>query len=255
MKSDEILLEGRKALVTGGTRGLGRAIAESLARSGASVVITGRQSDIAQRVAEELKAATGADVRGIGADVSRVPSAQQAVNSAATLMGGLDILVNNAGVAITRWAIELSEEEWDTVVDTNLKGLFFTSQAAARYMRAHDGGVIINVASVAGFRGERALSAYCAAKAGVINLTRALALEWARFGIRVVAVAPGYVETDLNRDVLANPRFRQYVLGHTPLGRLGLPAEVGTAVVFLASSAASYITGAVLPVDGGWLST
>ncbi len=246
-------LTGKRALVTGGGRGLGRSISEALSRAGAIVAITSRNSGAARRAADAIQQSTGRPVIGIAADVTQVPSIRGAVEEACHKLGGLDILVNNAGVAMARWATEVSEEDWDTVLDTNLKGLFFASQAAALYMKDHGGGVIVNLASVAGFRGERALAPYCASKGGVVNLTRALAVEWARFGIRVVAVAPAYVETDLNREALANPKFRDQVVERTPLRRLGLPEDVALAVVYLASDAAAYLTGVTLPVDGGWL--
>lgn len=248
-------LRKKRALITGGGRGLGRSIAEALSRAGATLAITSRDGEAARRAAEAIQGSTGGPVIGLAADVTQVPSIQRAVEEACARMGGLDVLVNNAGVAVTRWAIELSEEEWDTILDTNLKGLFFASQAAARHMKDHGGGVIVNLASVAGLRGERALAPYCASKAGVVNLTRALAVEWARFGIRVVAVAPAYVETDLNREALANPKVRDQVIARTPLRRLGLPEEVAAAVAYLASDAAAYITGVTLPIDGGWLAS
>lgn len=247
-------LRGRRALVTGGSRGLGRAIATSLAAAGARVAVVSRNEEQARAAARSIVEEIGGSAIGFAADVRQVSSIQEMVGRAARELGGLEILVNNAGVAVTTRALDVTEDEWDDVLTTNLKAVFFASQAAARHMKDHGGGVIVNVSSIAGFVGERAIAPYCASKGGVNNLTRALALEWARFGIRVVGVAPGYVETSLNRDAFrSNPRLHEHVLGKTPLRRLGTPNEVGAAVAYLASDLAAYVTGEILVLDGGWL--
>ncbi|OUM86759.1 MAG: hypothetical protein BAA01_03980 [Bacillus thermozeamaize] len=252
MSFPTIDLRGRVALVTGGSRGLGYAIATGLARAGADVMITSRHKDAADKAAADIAAATGRRVQGLAADVRSVVNAQRMVADTVAAFGGLHILVNNAGVAITRYALDLTEDDWDTVVDTHLKGAFFASQAACRHMKDADGGVIVNISSVMGTVGEKAIAPYCAAKAGLQNLTRALAMEWARFGVRVVAVAPAYIRTGLNEDWMNDERFVGRILERTPLRRLGTPEEIAAAVAFLASDLSGYTTGETLYVDGGW---
>lgn len=174
-----------------------------------------------------------------------------AVEQAAGRLGGLDILVNNAGVNIPQPALEVTEEAWDTVLDTNLKGAFFTAQAAATLMRER-GGRIVNVASQNGVVAYPRRAAYCSAKAGMVNLTRLLAIEWAPHRILVNAVAPTFIETELTQVTLADPELRADILSRIPLGHLGVPDDVAAAVVFLASDEARMITGHTLLVDGGW---
>jgi NAD(P)-dependent dehydrogenase (short-subunit alcohol dehydrogenase family) len=248
----QIDLSGKSALVTGGVRGIGLAIARGLAQAGAKVAISGREAAYAQEIASKLAAETGRQTLGIGLDVRGVAECREAVEQVAAELGGLDILVNNAGNALTRAALDISEEEWDTLLDTHLKGTFFMSQAAARHMKERGGGVIVNISSVMGSVAEKMISPYCAAKGGINNLTRALALEWAGYGIRVVAVAPAYIETELNKDFISDPKIEQRLMSKTPLRRLGRPEEIAGTVAFLASGLAGYITGDTLMVDGGW---
>jgi 3-oxoacyl-[acyl-carrier protein] reductase len=233
-------LAGKRALVTGASRGIGRAIAVELARAGAHVVVGYRSGgDDAETLARELE---GTAVR---ADVSDPAEAARLVEEA----GELDILVNNAGLTRDGLIARMSDEDWHTVLDTNLGGVFHTCRAAARGMMRRRGGAIVNLTSVVGIHGNPGQTNYAASKAGIIGFTKALARELATRGVRVNAVAPGYIQTALT-DVLPE-EVQQAILGNTPLGRLGTPEDVAGAVRFLCSDDASFVTGEVLLVDGG----
>ena len=240
------------AFVTGGAGGLGRAIALRLVGAGASVALAElpERLDVARGATEEL----GDRALAVAADVRDPPSIRAAVQQAVDRFGGLDIAVCNAGLNIRRPALEVSEADWDAVVDVNLRGVFFTAQAAALQMvRQARGGKIVSVASIMGLVGTpwRGV-AYGASKGGVVNMTRALAIEWAEHGIQVNAVAPTYVRTSLTEPLFQDDSFLQAVLARTPNGKLATPESIAEAVAFLASPAADYITGVTLPVDGGW---
>jgi len=238
--SDFCSLEGRVALVTGGSRGIGRAIAEELARAGAQVVVGYRSgADEAEAVASAIGG------RAAQADVSVAEEAARLVEEA----GDLDILVNNAGLTRDGLLARMSDDDWRTVIDTNLGGTFATCRAAARGMMKKRSGSIVNLTSVVGLHGNPGQTNYSASKAGVIGFTKALARELATRGVRANAVAPGYIETALT-EVLPDT-VRDAILGNTPLGRLGTPADVAGAVRFLCSDEASFITGEVILVDGG----
>jgi 2-deoxy-D-gluconate 3-dehydrogenase len=250
-------LTGMTALVTGAGSGIGQATARALAAAGARVAVTELPDRLerAESTVGEIESAGGMafplalDVRDLDSIAAAVEAARQAGG------GRLDVLVNNAGVNVRQPAFDVSEEAWDRILDTNLKGVFFTSQAAARVMRDQvpAGGSIINVASTMGLVGYYDRAAYSSAKGGVVNLTHALAIEWAPHQIRVNAVCPAFVNTPLVQTVLENDAVRNDILFRTPIGRVAEPEEVAAAIVFLASPAASYVTGAALPVDGGWL--
>ncbi len=246
-------VDGRLAAVTGASRGLGRAIAIGLAAAGADVAVTDLTSGMGEcdSVAQEVEA-LGRRALALPLDVRDRESAAAAVDAIVKAWGGLDIWVNNAGIIIRKPALELAEEDWDAVVDVDLKGVFLGAQAAARAMVERGGGKIINIASINGMIGSRTRAAYCASKAGAINLTRTLALEWATHKINVNAVAPTYIDTPLTQRLFEDKEFLQEVLGRTPMRRLGRPEEVAAAVVFLASPASDMITGHTLVVDGGW---
>lgn len=244
-------LHGKIALVTGAGAGIGRACAEVLAAAGASVVLT----ELGDRVeAARDNAARLDDALAVELDVRDVSSIDRAVAEAVAWHGRVDVLVNNAGVAIRKPAFDLTEADWDAVLDVNLRGVFFVSQAVGRLMRDQEpqGGAIVNVASIMGLVGSHERAAYGASKGGVVNLTRMLAVEWAPIGIRVNAVCPTFVDTELTRPMFeARPEFHAEVLETTPLGRLATAEEVADAVVYLAT--APMTTGHALTVDGGWV--
>ncbi len=245
-------LEGKRALVTGGSRGIGRAIALALADAGADVSVTSRNGDDGEPVAREIRA-MGRRSIALLLEVRHQGSIRVCFERHDREMGGLDILVNNAGTNIAQDLRSLDEDSWDTVVDSDLKGLVFVTQAAAmRMIASNQGGRIISVASIYGVVGRRERVAYSAAKGGLVNLTRSLALELAPHSITVNAVGPSAIETDLTRERFRTiPGFRDEEIARTPLGRLGTVEDVAGAVVFLASPAAAFITGQTLLVDGG----
>lgn len=240
-------LSGRTALVTGASGGLGLHFAKLLARHGVKVALAARRQPALDRAVAEI-AAVGGTSQSLLLDVGDAASITVALAGRP-----FDILVNNAGISGAGRAADISEAEWDAVLDTNLKGVFLVAQAVARSMRESGrGGSIVNIASILGHRVAGGVSAYAASKAGVIQLTKALALEWVRDGIRVNALCPGYIETDINRDFFATEAGLQLVK-RIPQRRLGQPEELDGALLLLASSAGSYITGSTIEVDGGHL--
>jgi NAD(P)-dependent dehydrogenase (short-subunit alcohol dehydrogenase family) len=249
---DLFSLENKVAVVTGGNRGLGRAMALTLADAGADVVIVGRDEQKNLQMVSEIQA-KGRKALGLSADLRDVEAINQMVKKVVEQFGKLDILINNAGVSSSGRAFETTEEEWDQVMDLNVKSLFFCCQAAGKVMKEQGYGKIINLASIAGAVGDLAIAPYTASKGAVINLTRSLALEWVRYGIHVNAIGPAYIETDLNKEALSNPKVRDRLVGKTPIGRLGEPNELAGTVLLLASDASSYMTGQTIFVDGGWL--
>jgi len=243
-------LTGKVALVTGASSGLGRHFAVTLARAGAKVAIGARRVDSLESLAAEIAAFDGRALP-LALDVTDRASVQAMAEAAETELGPLDILVNNAGVASTGAALEVAEGDWQRVMETNLGGVFRVAQTAAQRMAAQGrGGSIVNIASILGLGGASLLAAYAASKAGVISLTRTLALEWARHGIRVNALAPGYIETDINRDTLRSP-VGEVMKKKIPQRRFGQPADLDGALLLLASDASAFMTGSVLVVDGG----
>jgi NAD(P)-dependent dehydrogenase (short-subunit alcohol dehydrogenase family) len=245
-------LAGRNALITGASSGLGRAFAGMLARAGAAVALAARRRDSLEQLRQEIGAAGGRAV-AVAMDVTNAGAVVEAVHSAAGELGKLDILVNNAGVTLTQPFLELSEAEWDQQVDTNLKGAFLVAQAAAKVMREQGtGGAIVNIASILGLRVAGQVAAYLTSKAGVVHLTKGMALELARHGIRVNALCPGYIETDLNREFFASDTGRA-LIRRIPQRRLGQASELEGPLLLMCSDAGSYMTGAVLAIDGGHL--
>ncbi len=244
------VLAGRVAFVTGASSGLGRHFAGVLAAHGAEVVISARTGSELVPVVEEI-AAAGGRAHAVTLDVRDPASVESGVRTAVAAAGRLDILVNNAGVTVTRPALAMSEDEWRRVVDTNLDGAFRVARAVARTMvEAKSGGVIVNIASVLALRVGKLVASYVAAKAGFLRLSEALALEWAMHGIRVNAIAPGYVVTNLNRGFLTSPAG-ETMIKRIPLRRFGEPADLDGALLLLASDAGRYMTGSTITVDGG----
>ena len=251
-------LPGKAAIVTGAGRGIGKATAELFAAAGAAVAVIDVSAEHAQRTAEAIGSAGGTAIP-IVCDVTGEKAVEAAFKQAAGELGSIDILVNNAGMAIRKPALEVPLADWQKVIDLNLTALFVCSRVAARYMRqprrdAPAGGAIVNLASIMGLSGGIfPNSSYQASKGGVVNLTRALALEWAADRIRVNAVAPTFVNTDFTAQIFNNPDVLEKVEAHTPLGVLPEVGDVAAAILFLASPAARCVTGIVLPVDSGYL--
>jgi gluconate 5-dehydrogenase len=245
-------LAGKVAIVTGAGRGIGRAIALGFAEAGATVVLAARTAAQLEAAAAEVRARGGRAVV-VPTDVARGDAVQALVDRCVAECGGVDVLVNNAGISpYYKRAEQVSEAEWRRVLDVNLTGTFLCCQAAAASLAARR-GCVINVVSVGAAVGLPRLAAYCAAKAGVEALTRVLALEWAERSVRVNALGPAFLTTDMTAGLRANAALHAELVGRTPLGRLGTADEVVGAAIFLASDAASYVTGQTLYVDGGWL--
>ena len=249
-------LEGKVALITGASRGIGKAAALGYARAGADVIVVSRKLSDLEVVADEIKR-LGRKSLPIAAHIGRLDQIHSLVEQVMIKFSKLDVLVNNAGTSVV-WepAMELEEKAWDPIMNLNLKGLFFLSQAVAKIMTKQGGGSIINVSSVDGIKGEVNNSAYSISKAGVIMATKILALEWAKYGIRVNCIAPGYISTRLmNSRWTLDPENRPEILKRILLHGIGEPDFITGTMIFLASSASSYITGEIIAVDGGYLLT
>ena len=249
---DLFRLDGKVALVTGGGRGIGRAIAEALLEAGAAVAITARDEGRAKAAAAELAQKTQGRCLGLGLEVRDQGQVETVVARTIAELGGLHILVNNAGVNIRESIWELRDESWEEIIATNLAGAMRCSRAAAEHMKEQGWGRIIVLGSILSVVGIPKRSAYASSKAGLLGLMRAMALDLAPFGVTVNALCPGVMKTEINRPILNDPEYLKDFLRQVPLGRLGEPAELGGAVVFLASEASSYVTGSALFVDGGW---
>ena len=247
----EMNLEGKVALVTGGNKGIGRSIAEHLGRAGCRVAVSGR-SEAELESCRNALADQGIDALALRADMSRTEDAKALPIRAADHFGRLDIVVNNAGCSDPTPALDITEDSWNRIMDTNLRGLFFCAQSAARIMKDGGGGNIVNMGSVQSSVAAVNQAAYGASKGGIRMLTKVLALEWAQYGIRVNAIAPGSIRTNINRDYLAVAANLNKNLGKIPLGRIGDPDEIAGMAVFLCTDYASYITGTMVYIDGGW---
>jgi len=247
----DLKIADKVAIVTGAGKGIGRAIALRLAAEGATVVVADVAAKDGEAVAAEI-ARQGGKGRALQADATKEADVNGLVRMTMEAHGRIDILVNNAGINIPEPALEVSEEHWDRVLDINLKGLFFCAQRVGRVMVEQGYGKVINVGSQMGLVGGRLRAAYCSSKGGVVQLTKALAIEWAEHGINVNGVAPTFLETPFTAKMFENKEFHDEVVGNILFGRLGQVEDVLGAIVFLASSASDLITGHTLLVDGGW---
>ncbi|PPU78525.1 2-deoxy-D-gluconate 3-dehydrogenase [Xanthomonas cucurbitae] len=248
--SNPFSLEGKVALVTGANTGLGQGIALALAQAGADIAAAGIQ---APTETEEKVKALGRRFLAIEANLVSIEPVQRIVDSTIAGLGGLDILVNNAGLIRRTDAVDFSEQDWDDVLNVNLKSAFFMAQAAGRHFIAQGRGKIINIASMLSFQGGIRVPSYTASKSGIAGITRLLANEWASKGVTTNAIAPGYMATDNTAQLRADADRNKSILDRIPAARWGVPADLGGTAVFLASSASDYVNGAIIPVDGGWL--
>jgi len=258
MDVSQFTLEGKKALITGGSRGIGEATAVAFAAAGADVAVTSRKLEELERVAGRVRK-LGQKSMAIETHVGRMEQLQPLVDKVVGEFGRIDILVNNGGTSVAYPAMEYTEKAWDSVMNLNLKGLFFLSQAVARVMKKNGGGRIINVASVSALKPEVPTCAYSISKAGVVMATMCMAVEWAQHNIRVNTIAPGPIDTHLfnaKYALVSEEEAKQQlngIAGRVPLSRIGQPSEIADTMVFLASDASSYVTGQTITVDGGLL--
>ena len=246
-------LEGKVAIVTGASRGLGEAMAFALAGAGADLAIFGREQNTIDDAAQRLQNATGRKIMPLVADVGSVKELEAGVQSVAKEFGQIDILLNNAGINKRIPAMEISEDDWDAVIDVNLKGAFFMSRECAKVMAPRRSGKIITILSLTSFMGLPTVVPYSAAKGGMNQLTKLMAVEWAEHNIQVNGIAPGYFRTALTEPVRADHR-NDWVLNRTPAGRWGEPIELNGAVIYLSSNASNFVTGQILYIDGGFTS-
>lgn len=243
-------LDGKIALVTGASRGLGRHFALRLAEAGAAVAIAARSVDSLATLADEI-VENGGQAKAVAMDVTDANQVRDGIDHIKSALGSIDILVNNSGVASTKPAFDVTEADWDFVMDTNLKGAWLVAQAVGRQMaETGNGGKIINIASIASLITLGQLATYCASKAGVSHMTNALAVEWARHNIQVNAIGPGYIETDMNKDYFESGAGKK-LLQRVPQRRIGQPSDLDGALFLLASNASDFMTGSLVMVDGG----
>ncbi len=247
-------LQKKVAVVIGGSKGLGKGIAIGLAQAGATVVLGSRNQLELDQAAADIRTKVNADVIGISVDITSIEAIQQFVNEVVKLKGSIDILVNSAGINIRKKALDFTENDWDNVMDIQLKYVFFMNQVVGKYMIDEKiKGKIINIASLTSVLGFKGMVAYCSAKAGIVQMTKALANEWAEYGINVNAIGPGYYETDMTKQLFSDKKKVESMIENIPLKRMGLPKDLTGTAILLASDASAYITGQVIYVDGGWL--
>lgn len=247
---DLFRLDGKVAMVTGGGRGLGKTMAKALAEAGADLVIVSRQFRNLKETAEEIQA-LGRKALPLAADITKWEEVEKATEQALDHFGKIDILVNNSGIGIEKTVLEMTPDEWDQVLDLNLKAVFLCSKSVGAHMVKRGEGKILNISSMYAFIGNTLISSYCASKGGVVQLTKALALEWVRYNVQVNAICPGYFETDMNREFFSSEKGKELVRLKIPMRRLGEPSELGGIIVYLASAASSFVTGAAFVIDGG----
>jgi len=245
-------LKGKVAIVTGSTKGIGNGFAHALAKEGADVVVVSRNQADCDKVATQLSETYGVKTLGCAADVTDMARIDALVVATVEAFGRIDILVNNAGSALTKRAEDITEADWDRIMDVDLKSVFFTAQAAGKVMIEQKGGKIINIASILGLVADKQVLPYCVAKGGVLQMTRALALEWAKHNIQVNAICPGYVITPMNEADLNDEKISSHLLRKIAMRRFGKVEEMAAACVFLASDGSSYMTGQQIVIDGGW---
>ncbi|HWQ77842.1 MAG TPA: glucose 1-dehydrogenase [Anaerovoracaceae bacterium] len=247
-------LEGKTAVVTGGGRGLGRAICEGLAEFGAKVAVIDIDEKSCLSAAEEIQKKYNNDSFGIMMDISKVREIESGIAKIFNRFGQIDILVNNAGVVSRSPILDMEESDWDRVMDINVKGMYFCAKEAAKHMVQRKYGKIINIASISSYRGIPNRSVYCVSKGAVLQATRVMAVEWAPYNIHVNAVAPCYLDTPLTSSLYTEDKeFYEYIMRKTPLKRIAKPEELVGGVIYLASDSSDMVTGATLPIDGGWL--
>jgi len=246
-------LTGKLAIVIGGSRGLGRGMATGLLNAGARVVIASRNAEAVEQAAKEMTEATGSVCRGIALDVTSLDAIKAFIAKVDAEFGRIDILINSAGINVRKPALEFEEADWDRVTDTQLKYVFFMDQQVGKYMVEHGiRGRIINVGSISSMVGLKNIVAYVTSKGGILQMTKALANEWAQYGITVNAIGPGYCFTEMTRPLLSKPGVKDKYEERIPMGRLGEPEDMATTAVYLASDASCYVTGQMIYVDGGW---
>lgn len=247
-------LKRKVAIVVGGGTGLGKGMAYGLASAGATVIIASRRDGVIQTTAEEIQAKTGSQVIPLKLDITSRDNINAFISSIDKKFRRIDILINSAGINIRKPAMEFTEEDWDKVTNTQLKYVFFMNQAVGKYMVEHEiKGRIINLGSLSSAIGLKNMIAYCASKGGIVQLTKALANEWAQYGICVNAIAPGYYLTEMTQPLLKDQNVLKKYEEKIPMGRLGLPSDLASTAVYLSSDASGYVTGQVIYVDGGWL--
>lgn len=246
-------IKEKVVIITGSRRGIGKGIAEKFAESGVNIIITDIDLTESQKTANEISNKYNVKTKAIKCDVSNKKQINNLIKKTIKYFGKIDILVNNAGIFFQKSFLDHTEKDWDKIININLKGVFLCSQAVAKEMTKQNYGKIINIASIAGIIGYPNASAYCASKAGIINLTKELSIELASNNINVNCVAPGVIETEMTKNMLSDKKTKKQILKQIPLKRTGQPKDIANAVYFLANNDSDYITGQTLVVDGGWI--